>query len=138
MSAGTVRRFKLSLLPALLLAAGMGCNYRLVNTSKTPTFDTEYQVVVLVNGQVLIGKIEGLETAHPILRDVYSLRIMPAGDPQNPSKTTNVIVSRSKEWHSPAFTVLNSATILAVEPVSKGSQMDELIAQEKRGAVSGK
>jgi hypothetical protein len=63
---------------------------------------------------------------------------VPAGDPNNPQKTTNLLVSRSRVPNSPAFTVVNARNILLIEPVTPGSQMDQLISKEKAAAEQGK
>ncbi len=124
-----VQRGSILALVLLALTAGTACNYRLVNTARIPKFDG-YQAVLFANGQVLIGKLEGLGTAFPVMRDVYAVKAVPAGDQQNPQKTTNVLVSRSKEWHAPGYTVINAAQVLVIEPVTKNSRMDQLIAEE--------
>ena len=120
------------LLTFIVLTAGTACRDRLAGTSKIPRLDSEYQVVVFANGQVLIGKLEGLGTPYPLLRDVYSVKTVPAGDPQNPQKTTNVLVSRSKEWHAPEYSLINVTEVLVIEPVTRGSRMDQLITEEKK------
>ena len=116
------------ILPLVLLFAS--CNSR-----KAPKFDTEYQAIVLTNGQVLIGRIEGLDSEFPILREPYSMQIVSAGDPQNPQKTNTILVSRAREAHSPSYTVLQARNIMVIEPVAKGSRMEQLIAQEKSAAA---
>jgi len=136
-----------SLLLAAALAASVSCNdhaveSRAVEPPKAPTpaapkLDTEYQAVVLTSGQVLIGKLEGLDTPYPVLRDVFAVRTVPE-DPKNAQKTTNVLVSRAKEWHSPGYTVLSAHNILAVEPVSKGSRLEQLLAEEKKNQALAK
>lgn len=141
MKSPVTRSLSWALLLVAALAAAVGCNdrpidSRMVEPPKAPTpaapkLDTEYQAVVLTSGQVLIGKLEGLDTPHPVLRDVFAVRTVPE-DPKNPQKTTNVLVSRAKEWHSPGYTVLSAHNILAVEPVSRGSRLEQLLAEEKK------
>ena len=119
------------------LAAGIGCKDGTAERSTTPKLDTEYQAVVLTNGQVLVGKLEGLGSPYPVLRDVFAVRVVP-DDPQNPQKATNLLISRAREWHSPAYTVLSAHSILAVEPVTKGSRLELLLAEEKKHQASPK
>ena len=38
-----------------------------------PVFDTPYQAVLLNNGQVYFGRLEGADGAFPVLREVYYL-----------------------------------------------------------------
>jgi hypothetical protein len=120
------------LLASVLLAAGTSCGHR------PPKFDTEYQVVVFTNGQVMIGRLEGLDTKYPVLREAYSVQVVPANDQSNPRNVNTMLVSRSREAHAPAFTVLVPRNILLIEPVTKGSRMEDLIARERNAAAQGK
>jgi hypothetical protein len=96
-----------------------------------PTFSTPFQAVLLDTGQVYYGKLEGLGTDYPVLREVYYIQT--GTDPQT-KQTTNVLIRRGKEWHGPEFTVLNARHIALIEPVSPGSKVAGLIAdQEKQG-----
>ncbi|HWR17219.1 MAG TPA: hypothetical protein VN577_20490 [Terriglobales bacterium] len=119
------------------MAAGTSCS-RLGLKDKTPKFDTPYQVVILSNGEVLIGKLEGLDTEYPVLREAFAVSIVPAGDPNNPSKTTNMLISRSRVPNAPAYTVINARNISLIEPVTPGSTMDQLLAKEKAAASQAK
>jgi hypothetical protein len=96
-----------------------------------PSFSTPYQAVLLDTGQVYYGKLEGLGTDYPVLREVYYIQT--GTDPQT-KQTTNVLIRRGKEWHGPEFTVLNAGHIALIEPVSADSKVAGLIAdQEKQG-----
>ena len=96
-------------------------------TSQRPAvkFTTPYQAVLLTNGSVYYGKIEGLGEPYPILRDVFYIQT--AVD-QNTKQTNNVLIRRGKEWHGPDYMVLNAHHILLVEPVTAGSRVAQLIA----------
>jgi hypothetical protein len=98
--------------------------------SSVVKFDTEYQAVLLTNGQVFFGRLEGFGGAHPILREVYYIRTVPA--PEGNTQTTNILVKRGQEWHSPDFMVLNASHILLVEPVAKTSKVAQLISEQKQ------
>ena len=88
-------------------------------------FKTTYQAVLLTNGAVYFGKLEGLGTDYPILRDVFY--IQNAVDP-NTKQTSSVLIRRGKEWHGPDFMVLNARHVLLIEPVTPGSRVAQLIA----------
>lgn len=92
-------------------------------------FATPFQAVLLDTGQVYYGKIEDLDSAYPILRDVYY--VQSATDPSS-KHTINVLIRRGKEWHSPDYTVLNARHISMVEPVGPTSKVAELIAEAQQ------
>jgi|SRR5580658_1926346 hypothetical protein len=107
-------------LAALLIVAAAGCG--------APRFDTPYQAVLLDTGLVYYGKISGLNTDYPTLRDVYY--VQQTTDPQT-KQVNNVLVRRGNEWHGPSMTVLNSRHIVLVEPVGPNSKVAQLIAAEE-------
>jgi hypothetical protein len=90
------------------------------------TFKTAYQAVLLTNGSVYYGKLEGLGGPFPVLRDVFYVQ---AAADANTKQTTSVLIRRGKEWHGPAYMVLNANHILMVEPVTPGSRVATLIAE---------
>lgn len=96
---------------------------------KVKSLETEYQAVMLTNGQVFFGKLEGLGTPYPVLTDVYYVRVY--ADRKDPANTTSTLVKRGQEWHGPDAMVINAAHILFVEPVTKGSRIAALIAEQK-------
>jgi hypothetical protein len=119
------------------LAVGLGVGWALWRGGAggaavpAPVMTTPFQAVLLTTGQVYYGRISGLETDYPILRDVYYIQT--ATDP-NTKAVTNVLIRRGQEWHGPDYTVLNARHIALVEPVSEGSKVAQLIAeQEKQG-----
>ncbi len=85
-----------------------------------------YQAVLLDNNQVYFGKLSGLGTPYPVLTDVFYIQAR-----MNPEtkQTSNVLLKRGKEWHAPKLMRLNNSHIIMVEPVSKGSDVANLIAQ---------
>lgn len=85
-----------------------------------------YQAVLLSNGQVYFGKLDGLDTAHPVLRDVFYVQTAQSKDTR---EMKYVLVKRGKEVHAPDRMVLNPMHIILVEPVSKDSKVAELMAQ---------
>lgn len=105
-----------------------GCNRGGVSAA-APRFDTPYQAVLLDTGLVYYGKISGLDTAFPVLHEVYY--IQQSTDPQS-KQVSNVLIRRGNEWHGPSETVLNARHIVMVEPVGQGSKVAELIRQEQQ------
>jgi hypothetical protein len=91
-------------------------------------FDTPYQAVLLTNGSVYFGKLENYGTRFPVLSDVYYVQ-----SNVNPEtkQTTNTLVKRGKELHSPDKMYLNPNQIILVEPVGPNSKVAQLIAESK-------
>jgi hypothetical protein len=96
---------------------------------------SEYQAVLLSNGQIMFGKLEGLGSAYPVLRDVYYVARRPASAepaPSADSQSSLVLVQRGQEWHGPDRMILNASQILVVEPVGADSRVARLIAESKQ------
>jgi hypothetical protein len=113
---------------AILSAVVVGCGSSTVKATGVPTFDSQYQAVLLDTGLVYYGKISGLDTDYPTLRDVYY--VQQSKDAKS-NEVSNVLIRRGNEWHGPALTVLNSKHIVLVEPVGANSKVAQLIAQEE-------
>jgi len=90
--------------------------------------ETPYQAVLLANGQAFFGKIEGLGSPFPVMKDVHYVQTQVN---QETKQTTNVLVRRGKEWHGPDRMFLNGSQIVLVEPVSESSQVSKLISELK-------
>ena len=88
-----------------------------------------YYAVLLNNGAVYFGKLEGLGTSYPTLRDVFY--IQSSVDPQTKA-TSNVLVKRGKELHGPDMMILNEKSIVFVEPVGAQSKVAELIQESQK------
>jgi hypothetical protein len=114
---------------AIALAAGAG-GYLLARThSPTPALSAEYHAVLLSNGSVYFGKLEGLGSSYPVLRAVYY--VQSSVDPQTKA-VSSVLVKRGGEWHAPDRMILQASSIVFVEPVSPGSRVSQLIAESNR------
>jgi len=111
----------------LVSFASVGCRSAVTKTG-VPSFDTQYQAVLLDTGLVYYGKISGLDTDYPIMRDVYY--VQQTTDPQT-KQVNSVLIRRGNEWHGPTMTVLNARHIVLVEPVGANSKVAQLIAQEE-------
>jgi len=90
-------------------------------------FETPYQAVLLVNGSVYFGKLQGWGTDRPVLTDVYY--VFAKTDPET-KQVSNTLIKRGKEWHEPDRMYLNPSMVIFVEPVGLDSPVARLIAQE--------
>jgi hypothetical protein len=117
------------LIPATLLAAMVfglaGCN----QGGAAPKLTASYYAVLLSNGQVYFGHLEGLGTPFPILREVYYVQ---SGVDSQTKEQKNILLKRGGEWHAPDQMILNASQILLVEPVGTDSRVANLIAQLKK------
>ena len=89
----------------------------------------KYYAVLLSNGSVYFGKLEGLDTPYPVLKEVYYVQSM--SNPETKS-VSNILVRRGKEWHGPDRMILNEKAIVFVEPVGADSKVAQLIAESKK------
>ena len=85
--------------------------------------------MLLANGSMYFGKLEGLGSPYPILRDVYYVQ-----NSTNPEtkQVTSILVKRGKEWHAPDRMIINDKSIVFVEPVGADSKVAQLIAESKK------
>jgi hypothetical protein len=88
-----------------------------------------YYAVLLTNGSVYFGQLEGLGTAYPVLKDVYYVQ---SNVNQETKAVSNSLVKRGKEWHEPDRMILNEKAIVFLEPVGKNSRVAQLIEQSKK------
>jgi hypothetical protein len=92
----------------------------------TVEFTTPYQAVLLTNGSVYFGHLQGYGEASPVLTDVYY--IVSQTNPET-KQTNNVLVKRGKELHEPDRMYINPNQLLFVEPVGPNSKVAQLISQ---------
>ena len=119
-------RVILTVVAAVVIAGAAVYWYK--RPAATPEMTTPYQAVLLTNGSAYFGRLEGLGTPFPVLRDVFY--VQSSQDPQT-KQVSNILVKRGKEWHAPDRMIINSNMIVLVEPVSPGSRVAQLIAQAK-------
>lgn len=113
---------------ALFLSAG--CQQARVQSPVASAVNpAQYQAVLLSNGSVYFGRLEGLGSPYPVLHDVYYVQ-----SNTNPETkvVTNVLVKRGKEWHGPDRMIINERSIIFVEPVGADSKVAQLIAESKK------
>ncbi len=114
---------------AVVLAAlaGGAATYEFLGR-RVVSLTTPYQAVLLNNGTAYFGRLEGLGTPFPVLRDVFY--VQNAMDPQT-KVVSNNLIKRGKEWHQPDRMILNANMIVLVEPVSPDSRVAQLISLAK-------
>ncbi len=95
-------------------------------TKENLTFTTEYQSVLMNNGQYFFGKMEKAGSAYPILRDVYYVR-----QQMNPEtkEVRSTIFKRSMEPFGPDMMYINANSIAVIEPVSPDSKVAKMIKE---------
>jgi hypothetical protein len=122
---GRVAWAVLALAAALaVLCAGTACAHQ----DESVKFTTPYQAVLLNNGMMYFGQMEGYGTSHPVLNNVYYIITQTN---QETKEVKNVLIKRGKELHEPDRMYLNPSLIVFVEPVGPNSQVSQLIAQQK-------
>jgi hypothetical protein len=107
----------------------VGCNRVQPNPASATVDGNKYYAVLLSNGAVYFGKLEGLGSAYPVLRDVYYVQT--TTNPETKA-VSSVLVKRGKEWHGPDRMILNEKAVVFVEPVGGDSKVSQLIADSKR------
>ena len=112
---------------ALMVALAVIAAGWMVSHPGAVSFDQTYQAVLLSNGQVYFGRLEGYGTETPVLREVYYVQ-SGLNDQKQP---TNILLRRGKEWHGPDRMYLNPRQIIMVEPVGSTSRVYELIKDLK-------
>jgi hypothetical protein len=106
-----------------------------IRTSNTQ-FNTPYQAVLLTNGAVYFGHLDGYGGHNPVLTDVYY--IVSQTNPET-KQVSNVLVKRGRELHEPDRMYLNPSHVLFVEPVGVNSKVAQLITeQQSKRDQSGK
>jgi hypothetical protein len=106
-----------------------GCNKGQPNPASATVDANKYYAVLLSNGSVYFGKLEGFGSAYPVLHDVYYVQSVT--NPETKA-VSNVLVKRGKEWHAPDRMIISEKAILFVEPVGADSKVSQLIAESKR------
>ncbi len=112
-----------------LALSSAGCTRAQPNPAAATVDANKYYAVLLNNGSVYFGKLEGLGSAYPVLHDVYYVQSVTNADTK---AVTNILVKRGKEWHAPDRMIVSEKAILFVEPVGADSKVSQLIAESKR------
>ena len=118
--------FAVALLGGVLFA--LGCQRQAQTATGARIDPNRYYAVVLINSSVYFGKLEGLGTPFPVLRDVFYVQ---SSVNQETKAVSNVLVKRGKELHAPDMMILNEKSIVLVEPVGPESKIAQLIQESK-------
>ena len=86
------------LIGAIIIAIAIVAASWMSKRSHTITFDKPYQAVLLSNGQVYYGRLDGYGTDAPVLREVYYVQSVV--NPQT-KEATNILQKRGREWRPP-------------------------------------
>ncbi len=114
---------------AALLASGCGGSHSTTQVPASAAIDSQsYYAVLLTNGSVYFGKLEGFGSPWPVLHDVFYVQAGPV-DPNTKQQTGMVLVKRGHELHGPDRMILNEKSIVFVEPVGADSRVAQLIKQ---------
>lgn len=89
---------------------------------------TGYYAFFLNNNLIVYGKSSNVGSKMVRITDVYYVRTNI--DPSTKEVSSNVI-KRGQEWHAPDQMLVNADNIILVEPVGKGSKIDELLRSGK-------
>jgi hypothetical protein len=114
------------LLAGILVMAAAGWDMAGHMRNPDVQFSTPFQAVLLSNGSVYFGHLDGYGGPHPVLTEVYYIATQTNADTK---QTTNVLVKRGKELHEPDRMYLSPNQIIFVEPVGPGSKVARLISE---------
>ncbi|CAG1065700.1 hypothetical protein BAC1_01287 [uncultured bacterium] len=89
---------------------------------------TDYQAVLLDNGQAYFGKVEQ-GSDFLLLKEVYYIQ---SKVDESTKAVSSVLIKRGvQEWHAPDSMYINKEHIVIVEPVADTSKVAELIKSAK-------
>ena len=91
----------------------------------------KYYAVLLTNGSVYFGKLEGMGSPSPVLTDVFYIQQGPV-DPTTKQPQGMVLVHRGKELHAPDRMILTDKSIVFIEPVGADSRVAQLIKEARK------
>jgi hypothetical protein len=112
---------------AAVLVVGAGvCRWWLLQPKPEPKLREHLYAVYLDSGLVLYGRLEGLGSPFPVLREVY---VAKSGLNLGRNVAVNAMGKRSYEIHKPAYTVINARHIRMVEPVAPDSEVANSIME---------
>ena len=104
----------------------VGCE-QMGSHSTEVKFTTPYQAVLLTNGSVYFGKLQGYGGPTPELTNVYY--VVSQTNPET-KQVTNSLIRRGQELHKPDRMYINPMQILFVEPVGTDSRVAQLIKEQ--------
>lgn len=85
---------------------------------------TNYQAVLLDNGQAYFGKVEQ-GSDYLTLKDVYYIQ---SKVDESTKAVSSILIKRGvQEWHAPDSMHINKEHVVIIEPVAESSKVAELI-----------
>jgi hypothetical protein len=104
---------------------GVGGNFFMASDSSGSS--SGYQAVFLTNSQVYFGKLSGVASQFPTLKDIYYLQVNnPDGGPVGPDNIT--LVKLGNELHGPTDEMkINREHILLIEELKDDSNVVDAI-----------
>jgi hypothetical protein len=121
-----LRQFSLLLVFAGLLLSG--CNRSAEVPASAAIDPQKYYAVLLTNGAVYFGHLQGFGSQFPVLQDVFYVQAG-AIDPNTKQSAGMVLIQRGHELHGPDRMILSDRSIVFVEPVGADSRVAQLIKQ---------
>ena len=106
-----------------------GCQSSAATPAGAAIDHNKYYAVLLSNGAVYFGHLDGLGSDFPVLTDVYYIQ---STVNQETKAANNALIKRGKELHAPDRMIINAKSIVFVEPVGGDSRVAQLIAESKK------
>jgi hypothetical protein len=119
---------KILVIAVVVVAIAIAATGWMLGHPRAVPFTTTYQAVMLINGQVYFGRLEGYGTSNPVLTEVYY--VQSTIDSQT-RQQSNILKKRSTDWHGPDRMYINPQQIVSVESVNPDSRVGELIKELK-------
>lgn len=95
---------------------------------------TEYQAVLLDNGQAYFGKLEQTGPEFIRLKEVYYIQTRVD---QDTKEARSILLKRGvQEWHAPDIMDINKKHVVIIEPVGQNSKVAALINESKAKEVA--
>jgi hypothetical protein len=132
---GTMERpisWLLALAAVVIATASSILAYQNWRATAQPPLNTNHYAVLLASGQAFFGKIENLHAEYVVLQEVFY--IQSRTNPET-KQVSNVLVKRGQEWHSPDRMIVSKRHVMLIEPVTEGSQVAKLIADQSKQSV---
>jgi small nuclear ribonucleoprotein (snRNP)-like protein len=127
MSSKSPARIALTIVAVSLALFAAACQRTASAKAVSPNIDpNRYYAVLLSNGAVYYGRLQGVDSNYPVLRDVYYIQT--SVNPQTKA-TSSVLVKRGKELHAPNEMIINKGAIMLIEPVGADSKVAQLIEE---------
>jgi hypothetical protein len=122
----------LLLVGAQLVQAWSAWQRDVVGATPTGVTPGDLISVTLVNGQVYYGNLARIDAHHISLDDVYYVQT--AVDTATNQRSNRLVSRKRTDWHAPLRMTIPADKLLLVEQVGPGSQLVQLMEQDRRSA----